>query len=221
MSGIFNFLKKYIDRNSNRKSYILTNGNIIGCPQETLFFNKKVIPMNISDEKRNDINKMALESAIRKDLIAIAKENKTYQETEKGTNYFIKGDEKENVRVIVKVVGSSEAIKAKEYVLRNLMEILEASEKIIEFNIFSFYNQSKKTIKIVKNQKSIIIQEERNKTELEIDSFMNMEETEKLNKELFKLSEKELRLLSLRTLIKHCDKCLYNKNCKIKDCSQD
>lgn len=214
--GIFNILKKYIDRNNNRKSYILKNGNIIGCPQETLFFNKKIIPMAAMGEKSNEINKMALEVAIRKDLIYTAKENKLYKHTPKGTNYFLKGDEKKTIRTIVRVVGSAENISAKEYTLRHLMEIMEAEENFVEFNLFSFYKQNKKVVEIEKNKGALLIKEDNNVTEIKIEDFIDIENTESLNNKIMSLNENELKRLSAKTALKKCDKCLYNKNCKIK-----
>ena len=217
MNGIFNYLKKHIDRNSNRKSYVLKNGSIVGCPQETFFLKNKIIPMAVIGEKSNEVNKMALETAIRKDLIYTAKENKLYKQTPRGTNYFLKGDSENTIRTIVRVVGSVDNISAKEYTLRHLMEITEAEESFIEFNLFSFYKQSKKVVMIEKKEGKLILKEDNNVTELEISNFINEESTTELNEKIGKLNQNELRRLSLRTVLKKCDKCMYSKNCKIKE----
>ena len=219
---MLNFLREYIKKHREVKSYVLKTGAIVGCPKETEFFNNGIVP--IPKEKSLIINKIALEKAIRKESIVSDKERGIYLETERGLRHYYINYKGSKVKKIIKVVNDVNNLRDKEYVLRHLMEVLDNSCDTLLIEFHSYFNMASKTILIAVKENIIkIIRLGSNEiTELEIDKIIDMEETEKLNEKIRGklIGAIEYEELALKTLLKKCEKCMFEKNCTLEGKSQ-
>ena len=214
---MLNMFRNYIKKHKEVKSYVLNTGAIVGCPKETEFFTRSIIPM--PKEKSLMLNKVALEKAIRKEAIKDDMSMGNYIETDKGLRHYFINYKGSKVKKIIKVVNDVNQIRDKEYVLRHLMEVLDDSCDTLLIEFHSYFNTASKTILVAIKENIIkIIRLGYNEiTELEVNKIINMKQTNELNDKIRgnEISKNEYEQLASKTLLRKCEKCIYEKNCNL------